>query len=283
MGRSTKFRADKFRITNGYAKGFDTIKETIAKGDLISLIDKKNYIYLIDTNQKTDHFKGVGVLNPNDLIGKEYGSIFTVNTKEFYLLKPTIMDKFKALKRKAQIIIPKDAAHIILHCDITPGKTILEAGVGSGGLTTILASMIKPDGMVISYDLRNDFINHAQKNIDNAQLHDFVKIKEKDVTKSIDETNLHAIILDIPNPWDAVKHAWNALETGGTLCTYSPLISQVENTIKTMKEYSFIDIKTFETIYREMIVKEQGTRPSFDMLGHTGYLTFARKVTSELL
>ncbi|RLF59320.1 MAG: tRNA (adenine-N1)-methyltransferase [Thermoplasmata archaeon] len=259
------------------------MKETIEKGALVSLIDKNNYIYLIDTKHKTDHFKGVGVLNPSDLIGKEYGSIFTVNTKEFYLLKPTLMDKFKALKRKAQIIIPKDAANIILHCDITPGKTILEAGVGSGGLTTILASMIQPDGMVISYDLRSDFINHAQKNIDNAKLHDFVTIKEKDVTKAIDETNLHAIILDIPNPWDAVKHAWNALETGGTLCTYSPLISQVENTIKTMKQYSFIDIKTFETLYREMIVKEQGTRPSFDMLGHTGYLTFARKVTSELL
>jgi len=27
-----------------------------------------------------------------------------------------------------------------------------------------------------------------------------------------------------------------------------------------------------------MVVVEKGVRPSFDMLGHTGYLTFARKV-----
>jgi len=188
------------------------------------------------------------------------------------------MDRIRSLKRKAQIILPKDAAHIILHCDITPGKTVLESGIGSASLTTILASMIQPDGMVFSYEMRNDFICHAQKNLEQSQLLDFVTIKEKDITKGIDETNLHAIILDIPNPWDAVNYAWNALEIGGTLCTYSPLVSQMEQTIRTMQKHSFVDIRSFETLQREMIVKEHGSRPSFDMLGHTGYLTFARKV-----
>ena len=188
------------------------------------------------------------------------------------------MDRLRALKRKAQIILPKDAAQIVIQCDITPGKTVLESGIGSGSLTTVLASMIQPDGMVFSYEIRDDFISHAQKNLEQSQLLDFVTIKEKDVTKGIDETNLHAIILDIPNPWDAVSHAWNALEVGGTLCTYSPLVSQMEQTIKTMQQKSFVDIRSFETLQREMIVKEQGSRPSFDMLGHTGYLTFARKV-----
>ena len=204
-----------------------------------------------------------------------------MNTKEFYLLKPTVMDRLTALKRKAQIILPKDTAHIIMHCDITPGKTVLEAGIGSGALTTVLASMIQSDGMVISYEHRNDFIIHAQKNLKQAHLNEFVTIKENDITKGIDEKDLHAIILDIPNPWDAVNHAWKALEVGGTLCTYSPLISQMENTIKTMNNNAFIDIKTFETLQREMIYKEQGTRPSFQMLGHTGYLTFARKIPTE--
>lgn len=238
-------------------------------------------MYLIDTTKKTDHFKGVGILNPEDLINQNYGSRFIVNTKEFYLFKPTLMDRLNSLKRKAQIILPKDAANIIIHCDVTPGTTILEAGIGSGALTTVLASMVRPNGKVISYENRIDFINHAQKNLKQSGLSDMVIIKEKNITEGIDEQELHAIILDIPNPWDVVNHAWNALEIGGTLCCYSPLISQMEKTIRTMNEQAFVDIKTYETLQREMIYKEQGIRPSFQMLGHTGYLTFARKIPKE--
>jgi tRNA (adenine57-N1/adenine58-N1)-methyltransferase len=254
---------------------------TIVKGDLVSLIDNKNNVYLIDTSQKTDHFKGVGILNPADLIGKEYGSKFTVNTKDFYLFKPTLLDKLKALKRKAQIILPKDAAQIIINCDITSGKRVLEAGIGSGALTTVLASMVQPNGIVISYDNRPDFIKHASQNLQKSHLNKYVTIKEKDVTIEIDDRDLHAIILDIPNPWEAIENAWNALKIGGTLCTYTPLISQMEKTIQTMKNEAFIDIRTFETLQREMILKEQGVRPSFQMLGHTGYLTFARKIKEK--
>ena len=238
-------------------------------------------MYLIDTTNKTDHFKGVGILNPEDLINQDYGSRFIVNTKEFYLFKPTLMDRLNSLKRKAQIILPKDAANIIIYCDVTPGTMILEAGIGSGALTTVLASMVRPNGQVISYENRVDFINHAKKNLDRSGLSDMVNIKEKNITEGIDEQELHAVILDIPNPWDAVNHAWNALEIGGTLCCYSPLISQMEKTIRTMKEQAFVDIKTFETLQREMIYKEQGIRPSFHMLGHTGYLTFARKIQKD--
>ena len=52
-------------------------------------------------------------------------------------------------------------------------------------------------------------------------------------------------------------------------------------TVNEIKKHNFIEIKTLENIQREMIVSEQGTRPSFDMLGHTGYLTFARKVLQK--
>jgi tRNA (adenine57-N1/adenine58-N1)-methyltransferase len=157
---------------------------------------------------------------------------------------------------------------------------VLEAGIGSGSLTIALASAVAPTGTVISYDIREEFIDHAMKNVKQANLTNFVTTKIRDVTEGIDETDLDAIILDIPNPWAAVSHAWKALKTGGYLCTYSPLISQVEQTVRTIEQHSFIECKTYENIQREMIVSKHGTRPSFEMLGHTGYLTFARKVTT---
>jgi len=250
----------------------------VEKNEIIVLIDEKDRRYFINTDGKTDKIKGVGVIDPSCFIGNNYGEKIKIGNKEFYIFKPSLMDKLKGLKRKAQIILPKELAYIIMFCSIESGDTVLEAGIGSGSLTMALANAVAPGGKVISYDKRTDFIKHAKKNLKTAGLIKYVETKHKDITKGIDEKNLDSIIIDIPNPWDAVNTAYNSLKIGGYLCCYSPLISQVEKTVKEIKKHSFIEIKTFENIQREMIVSDHGTRPSFDMLGHTGYLTFARKI-----
>ncbi|MCJ2513973.1 MAG: methyltransferase domain-containing protein, partial [Candidatus Thermoplasmatota archaeon] len=163
-------------------------------------------------------------------------------------------------------------------CSIESGNKIVEAGIGSGSLTIALATMVSPKGKIFSYDTRKEFIEHSLKNIEMANLSNYVSTKIKDITTGIDEKNLDAVILDIPNPWDAIDYAWKSLKIGGYFCSYSPLISQVENTVKKLKKNNFIEIKTIENIQRELIITDYGTRPSFDMLGHTGYLTFARKI-----
>jgi len=254
------------------------MNKKVVEGESVVLIDSAYRKFIIDTNGKTDKFKGVGVIDPGYLVGNRYGEKIEIGNKEFWVLKPSLLDKLQALKRRAQIILPKDAAHIIMNCSVESGNTVLEAGIGSGSLTVALATAVAPGGMVISYDTREDFIEHAMKNLKTAGLDKYVTTQVNDVTKGIDEKNLDAVILDIPNPWEAVNHAWNSLKPGGYFCTYSPLISQVEQTVKKVRKNNFIEIKTFENIQREMVVSDYGTRPSFDMLGHTGYLTFARKV-----
>jgi len=254
------------------------MNKKVVDGESVVLIDSAYRKFIIDTNGKTDKFKGVGVIDPSFLVGEQYGEKIEIGNKEFWVLKPSLLDKLQALKRRAQIILPKDAAHIIMNCSVESGNTVLEAGIGSGSLTVALATAVAPGGMVISYDKREDFIEHAMKNLKAAGLDKYVTTQVKDITKGIDEKDLDAVILDIPNPWEVVDHAWNTLRPGGYFCTYSPLISQVEQTVKKVRKNNFIEIKTFENIQREMIVSDYGTRPSFDMLGHTGYLTFARKV-----
>ena len=250
----------------------------VKNDDTVVLIDSNYKKYIIDTNGKTDKYKGVGVIDPSSFVGKIYGKQIEIGNKQFWILQPSLMDKLQGLKRKAQIILPRDAAQIIMNCSIETGHKVLEAGIGSGSLTIALATTIAPDGKVFSYDKREDFIEHAMKNLNMAELDKYVTTKVKDVTTGIDEKDLDAIVLDIPNPWDAVKHVYNALKPGGYLCTYSPLSTQVEKTVEEIKKHSFIEVKTMENIQREIVVSENGMRPSFDMLGHTGYLTFARKV-----
>ncbi len=250
----------------------------ICKDENIVLIDSKFKKYIIKIEEKTDKYKGIGVFNPITLIDKKYGEKIIIGNKTFWILKPSLMDKLQALKRNAQIILPKDAAHIIINCSIESGNNIIEGGIGSGSLTIALASMVKPNGKIISYDNRKKFIDHSLKNIKQANLHNYVSTKLKDITEGIDEKNIDSVILDIPNPWDAIDHAWNSLKIGGYYCSYSPLISQVEKTVKKLRKLNFIEIKTIENIQRDLITTENGTRPSFNMLGHTGYLTFARKI-----
>jgi tRNA (adenine57-N1/adenine58-N1)-methyltransferase len=254
------------------------MKRTVTTSDIVVLVDEKLRKIIVDTSGKTDKIRGIGVIDPKTLVGTEYGTKIQIGNKQFWVLIPSLQDKLQGIRRQAQIILPRDAAHILINCSIQPGKRVLEAGIGSGSLTIALASAVAPAGCVISYDIREEFIDHAKKNLQQANLFEYVTTKIQDVTEGIEDTDLDAIILDIPNPWNAVEHAWNALNIGGYLCTYSPLISQVEQTVRAIEQHPFIECKTYENIQREMIVSKHGTRPSFEMLGHTGYLTFARKV-----
>ncbi|MEF8879674.1 MAG: tRNA (adenine-N1)-methyltransferase [Candidatus Thermoplasmatota archaeon] len=250
----------------------------IEKDETIAFVDSKYRKYLINTSWKTDRYKGIGVITPHDFVGKKYGAQLEIGNKKFWLLQPSMQDKLQGLKRKAQIITSKDIAQIIVHCSIEPGKKVLEAGIGSGSLTIALASIVKPNGRVFSYDIRQDFIEFARDNLKKAELEQYVETKKRDVNRGIEEKDFDAIILDIPDPWKTIKHVYNSLKTGGYLCCYSPLTSQVEKTVEEIRKHRFIEIETFENIQRKMMVSDRGMRPCFNMLGHTGYITFARKV-----
>jgi len=247
------------------------------ENDIVVLLDEKGKKTLIRIEEGMKKIRGLGVFDPGKLKGKKLGEKTRIGNREFIIMKPSVVDKIETIERKAQIILPKDSAIIMLYCDVKNGCRIVEAGVGSGALTIALANFVRPDGKIISYEKRNDFADFAKRNIENAGLGEYVEIKLGDVTESIDEKNADAVILDIPNPWDAVKNAYNALKVCGHFCSYSPTMNQVEKTVKTLK-HDFIEIKTFETLQREIVVGEGGVRPSFDMLGHTGYVTFARKI-----
>ena len=145
----------------------------------------------------------------------------------------------------------------------------------------LLARAVAPEGRLITYEIREDFLRIAKANVTRVGFEDNVNFKKGDVTEGIAELELDAVILDIPNPWDAVENAFHCLKPGGHLGSYSPTVNQLEISVKKMRECGFSSIRTIETLQRDIVVGERGTRPSFDMLGHTGYVTIGRKISSE--
>ena len=249
----------------------------IQTGDVVALAGPEGERYLVRAEGGPRKVRGVGILAPERLAGLAWGARFEHGSTTYRLLRPGIGDITAALDRKAQIVLPKDASRILFECDIRAGAHVIEAGAGSGALTCALAWAVAPSGRVMTYEMRDDFATHARRNVEDAGLAAFVDIKVADVTKGIAERDVDAVVLDMPNPWDAAEAAWTALRADGYLAAYTPLISQVERTREALVKLAFSNVRTIEILERSWTVHDQGARPDHQMLGHTAFLTFARK------
>jgi tRNA (adenine57-N1/adenine58-N1)-methyltransferase len=219
-----------------------------------------------------------GFIKFDDLIDKEYGSaILSSLGFEFVALRPLLRDYIMKSARQTQINYPKDIALIVMFSGIGPGSQVVEAGTGTGALTMSLAFYVKPNGRVYSYEIRNEFIKVAEKNLERAGLREYAEIKNKDITVGIDEADVDAVILDMAVPWLVVPHAYAALKPSGTIVSFSPTIDQVVKTVEALKENGFTDNESIECLMRGMQVERGKTRPQTLMTAHTGYITFARK------
>lgn len=217
-----------------------------------------------------------GVMDAEKLKGVKVGEEFEFNKQKFKLLKSRFVDVFRNLRRGPQIVTLKDAGIIAALAGIGPGDKIVEAGAGSGALTTFLANLVRPDGMIYSYECREDFYELAQKNIIDSGLEKFVELKNKDIYEGIDEKDIDVVVLDVPEPWRALEHARKALVPGGFLICYVPTTNQLIE-LSNQDWNGFFDLYSLEANLRFMNLKPMAVRPATKGLMHTGYLLFARK------
>jgi tRNA (adenine57-N1/adenine58-N1)-methyltransferase len=107
-------------------------------------------------------------------------------------------------------------------------------------------------------------------------------VRERDVYAGIDETDVDRLVLDLPEPWRVLSHALDALRPGGIVACYSPSIIQVQRTVETLEETrAFGQIESLEVLYRPWQVKGQAVRPVQQMVSHTAFLTFARRLAAR--
>jgi tRNA (adenine57-N1/adenine58-N1)-methyltransferase catalytic subunit len=186
------------------------------------------------------------------------------------------------------VIYPKDIGPIMVLADIFPGARLLEAGVGSGALSMALLRAVGPEGSVAGYEIREDFAARAAKNVESflgpgqpyrVEIRDVYEGAEPSES---DPVGLDRIVLDLPEPWRVVKHAIHALRPGGILVSYLPTIGQVARLREELDGSPFGLAETLEVLHRTWHVEGQSVRPDHRMVAHTGFLTAARLLETEL-
>ncbi len=253
----------------------------LKKGDPVTIYIDDKRRYIIRLNEKDIFGTDKGFIRHSDIIGKEYGAkIYTSRNIEAYLFKPLLIDYQYSIVRKTQIIYPKDASLMIYYSGITSGSRVVEAGVGSGFLTISLAHYVGDQGKIYGFDIVEKHLEIAKENLVKAGLIDRVILENRDIREGIELRDIDAVFYDLPDPWNALETAYRVLKHGHPILIYVPTINQVEKTVIAMKKHhGFKDIHVYEVLLREYEVEEGATRPKTLMIGHTGYIVFARTVS----
>lgn len=249
---------------------------SIEKGDRVVLW-KGDEAVLLFADGETKKVSRIGVIDTDRFVGKRWGSKINLGRKSYRLLQPSLADAPEILERDAQVILPRIGAQIALYCDIHCGKRVIEGGAGSGMFSALLSKKIGREGELVTYEVREDHLRTAEKNLERLDLPSNWCLKNGDVTKDVKERDVDAFVVDIPEPWKALKMAEKALKDGAYFAAYVPSTDQLGETVRSMRDHGFFRIKSFECLERDMVVGERGVRPSFEMLGHAGYVVVGRK------
>lgn len=253
----------------------------LADGDPVLLVDRKRRPYLVWLRAGGVYDLRGGRVSHDDLIGRPEGvTVETSRGERLLALRPTLADYVLAMPRGAQVIYPKDLALVLLLADIYPGATVVEAGTGSGALTMALVRAAGPAGRVFSYEVREEFQRTAARNISRflgeaATL----TLRLHDINTGIPDGPADRVVLDLPEPWEVVGPAADALRPGGVFLAYLPTIIQVQQTVEALvRSGAFALMETVEALLRPWQVSGRSVRPAHRMVAHTGFLLTARRI-----
>jgi len=185
-------------------------------------------------------------------------------------------DLFHHLERTGAPMMPRDVGLVVGHTGIEQGARVLDAGTGTGVLAAYLGRI---GAEVVTYEQDPEFAETARENMRLAGVEDTVDVRTGDLTEHLDDLGeFDAITLDTEDAPAVVEAADDLLVPGGFVAVYSPFVEGTRAAAETARERGLESIETLETIQREMQFDDRGSRPSTAGVGHTGYLTFARKL-----
>ncbi|MBM4138468.1 MAG: tRNA (adenine-N1)-methyltransferase [Nitrospira sp.] len=257
----------------------------LSTGERIHLVDKKGRQYALTLKAgETYQFSGQTIAH-DTLIGRSDGTLVTLSGgKKMLALRPTFGDYVLKMPRGAQVLYPKDLALIPMWADVYPGARVFEAGTGSGALTMALLRAVGPKGLVVTYEMRDEFARTALLNIDRymGSMPNLMPLRQnayEGIALLDDGILFDRVVLDLPEPWQVIPHAATALRSGGIYLSFVPTVPQITQTVEALERTAvFAMVETFETLLRTWSVQGRSVRPDHRMVAHSGFITVARKV-----
>lgn len=255
-------------------------------GDRVQLTGPKNKLHTISLEPGKVFHTHRGMINHDDLIGLDDGSV-VVNTAgiEYLALRPLLVDFVMSMPRGAAIIYPKDAAQILAQADIFPGARVVEAGVGSGALSIWLLRAIGDGGRLTSFERREEFADVARDNVasffgyDPSSWDVVVGDLVEQLPSHVPTGTADRVVLDMLAPWECVDAVADALTPGGVLLCYIATVTQLSRVAEAIRATGrFTDPSSSETMVRGWHVEGLAVRPDHRMIGHTGFLLTARRL-----
>ena len=257
----------------------------LRSGEVVILHDRAGRRYQVRLAAGATLSLHSGALAHDDLIGKPEGTVVTTRLGGRLLaLRPTFAEQVTERKRRAQPIYPKDLGAIVVRADLHPGACVLEAGTGTAALTLAALRAVGPTGRVVSYEVREDFHQAARAAIEESlgSLPPNLELKVGDVYGEIPDRDVDRVLLDLPEPWQAIPQVAQALRPGGLVFAHCPNVSQVQRFCDALRERrGFGLLETVEVLERHWTVRGRSLRPAHRMVAHTGFLTFARRLAGD--
>ena len=252
------------------------------EGDLVQLVGMRHQNFIFRLREGVDFQSHRGVIRYADMLGKPWGSpVYSHNGSAFFMMQPALADLLKSIKRSTQILYPKDIGYILVTMGIGPGQHILEAGTGSGALTTAFAFAVGTEGHVTTYEVREAFQELAKNNLALVGMEERVTFHLGDIANGFIESGVDALFLDVANPYDYMPQVLAALKPGGFFGSLLPTTNQVSMLLTAMRQNHFAFLDVCEVLLRYYRPEPERLRPTDRMVAHTGFLIFGRPVLTD--
>lgn len=252
------------------------------EGEWVRLSDPKGRRHNIQLEVGREFSTKKGQIRHDDIIGRPEGIVVDSSLEfPYQVFRPLLFEYVVSMPRGAAIIYPKDAAQILVMADIFPGARVIEAGAGSGSLTSYLLRAIGPEGQLESHEVREDFAEKARINVEHAigGIPDTWSLTVGDLRESIDGPEVDRLILDMVDPWTCIPLALRRLVPGGIVCAYVATTTQLSRFTETLRECAgFTEPHAWETLVRDWHLEGLAVRPDHKMNGHTAFLVTARRL-----
>ena len=257
-------------------------------GQRVQLKDAKGRLNTVTLTEGGQFHSYQGVLHHDDLIGGPDGVVVANSAgHDYQVLRPLLSDFVLSMPRGATVVYPKDAGQIVQMADVFPGATVVEAGVGSGGLSISLLRAVGDSGQLHSYERREEFADVARANVQTffGGEHPAWRIHlgnaQDQMTAVHEPGSVDRVVLDMLAPWECLDAVATVLAPGGVWINYVATATQLSRVAEAIREDGrFTQTEASETMVRGWHLDGLAVRPDHRMVAHTGFLLACRRLAT---